>query len=108
MATRVSIGHLLYRAAVQMRSIVYRLPLDPIMIFISEVVQKVEDMQRQNTVPSAESLRFLSSVHLDHVLPNKPPITSRRFVVSIAVFFHSNHSSLILFASSGPKLQWYG
>ncbi|KAF8911951.1 high-temperature-induced dauer-formation protein-domain-containing protein [Gymnopilus junonius] len=60
------------------------LPLDTVMVFISDVVQKVEDMQRHRTVPSAEVLKFLSSISLDRVIPNKPPITARRFLWSDA------------------------
>ena len=59
-----------------------RLPLDPVMVFISEVVQRVEDMQRHSTIPTPQVFRFLSSINLDHVLPSKPPMTTRRFLVS--------------------------
>ncbi|KAF8964015.1 high-temperature-induced dauer-formation protein-domain-containing protein [Flammula alnicola] len=58
--------------------------LDTVMIFISDVIQRVEDMQRHRTVPSAEVTKFLSSVKLDHVIPSKPPITPRRFLWSDA------------------------
>ncbi len=51
------------------------------MIFISEVVQRVEEMQKHSTVPSAEVISFLSRINLDHVLPSKPSIAARRFVV---------------------------
>uniref|UniRef100_A0A8H7Y292 RecA family profile 1 domain-containing protein n=1 Tax=Psilocybe cubensis TaxID=181762 RepID=A0A8H7Y292_PSICU len=60
------------------------LPLDTVMLFISDVVQKVEDMQRHRTVPSADVLKFLSNVNLDHIFPTKPPISSRRFLWSDA------------------------
>jgi len=59
----------------------FRLPLDTVMIFISDVIQKVEDMQRHRTVPSAEVIKFLSGVNLDHIIPSKPPISARRFTV---------------------------
>ncbi|KAF9533431.1 high-temperature-induced dauer-formation protein-domain-containing protein [Crepidotus variabilis] len=57
------------------------LPLDAVMIFISDVVQKVENMQKHRTVPSSDVLKFLSSLNLDHVLPpgSKPLIMSRKF-----------------------------
>lgn len=51
------------------------------MVFISDVIQKVEDMQKHRTVPSAEVLKFLSNINLDHILPSKPPIAVRRFMV---------------------------
>lgn len=51
------------------------------MLFISEVVQKVEDMQRHGSAPSAQVMKFLSNTSLDHVIPSKPPITARRFMV---------------------------
>jgi len=51
------------------------------MIFITEVIQKVEDMQRHRSVPSSEVISFLSRLNLDHVLPNKPPVAPRRFMV---------------------------
>jgi len=52
------------------------------MIFITEVIQKVEDMQRHRSVPSSEVINFLSRLNLDHVLPNKPPLSPRKFMVS--------------------------
>jgi hypothetical protein len=79
--------------------------LDPIMIFISEVVQKVGDLQRQFAHPSTESLRFLSTVQLGHVLPQKPPITSRRFLVSI---WPDPSLTLIVPDSSGLMPHWCG
>ncbi|KAF9483787.1 hypothetical protein BDN70DRAFT_851104 [Pholiota conissans] len=60
------------------------LPLDTVMIFISDSIQKVEDMQRHRTVPSTEVLKFLSNINLEHVLPSKPPVSTRRFVWSDA------------------------
>ncbi|KAF5331063.1 hypothetical protein D9619_005935 [Psilocybe cf. subviscida] len=60
------------------------LPLDTVMLFISEVVQKVEDMQRHGSAPSAQVMKFLSNTSLDHVIPSKPPIAARRFMWSDA------------------------
>ncbi|KAF4615248.1 hypothetical protein D9613_002761 [Agrocybe pediades] len=58
------------------------LPLDTVMVFISDVIQKVEDMQRHRTFPSTEVIKYLSSINLDHVIPSKPAITARRFMWS--------------------------
>ncbi|KIM48882.1 hypothetical protein M413DRAFT_89117 [Hebeloma cylindrosporum] len=60
------------------------LPLDTVMIFISVVIQRVEDMQRHSTVPSAEVIKFLSGVSLDGVIPSNPPTSARRFMWSDA------------------------
>jgi hypothetical protein len=51
------------------------------MIFISDVIQKVEDMQKQKTVPSSAVIQFLSNIDLSHVLPSKAPTTARKFMV---------------------------
>ncbi|KAF8162962.1 high-temperature-induced dauer-formation protein-domain-containing protein [Crassisporium funariophilum] len=60
------------------------LPLDTVMIFISDVIQKVEDMQRHRTIPSTEVIKFLSNVNLAHVIPANPPSTARKFMWSEA------------------------
>jgi hypothetical protein len=60
------------------------LPLDTVMIFISDVIQKVEDMQRHNTVPSSAVIQFLSNIDLSHVMPAKAPSTARKFMWSDA------------------------
>ena len=59
----------------------HRLPLDTVMIFISDVIQKVEDMQRHNTVPSSAVIQFLSNIDLGHVLPSRAPSAARKFMV---------------------------
>ena len=51
------------------------------MIFISDVIQKVEDMQGHKTVPSSAVIQFLSNIDLSHVLPSKSPTISRKFLV---------------------------
>ncbi|KDR73482.1 hypothetical protein GALMADRAFT_227930 [Galerina marginata CBS 339.88] len=60
------------------------LPLDTVMLFVSDVIQRVEDMQRHRTIPSAEVIKFLASINLDHIIPTKPPIAARRFMWSDA------------------------
>jgi len=58
-----------------------RLPLDTVMVFISDVIQKVEEMQRHNAVPSSAVIQFLSNIDLSHVLSSKAPTTARKFMV---------------------------
>ena len=61
-----------------------RLPLDPVMLVISELLPKVHDLQaslnKANTTPAI--IDFLASANLSHVLPHPPSIIPRRFVVS--------------------------
>ena len=62
----------------------FRLPLDPVMLVISELLPKVHDLQvslnKVNTTPAI--IDFLASANLSHALPRSPSITPRRFVVS--------------------------
>jgi len=62
------------------------LPLDPIMLVISELLPKVHDLQaslsKANTTPAI--IDFLSSASLSHVLPRAPQPSPRRFVWSDA------------------------
>lgn len=81
------------------------LPLDTVMIFISDVIQKVEDMQRHRTFPSTEVIKFLSSVNLDHIIPSKPAITARRFMVYVKLKIYSFYSNPIF---SGRMRHWCG
>ncbi|KAF8803522.1 hypothetical protein BYT27DRAFT_7195356 [Phlegmacium glaucopus] len=60
------------------------LPLDTVMVFISDVIQKVEDMQKHNTVPSSAVIQFLSNIDLSHVLSPKAPTAARKFMWSEA------------------------
>ncbi len=75
------------------------------MVFISDVIQKVEDMQKHRTVPSAEVLKFLSNINLDHILPSKPPITFRRFMVLSCLSYLNTSAHLY---PSGQTLLWRG
>lgn len=65
--------------------VLFRLPLDPVMLVISELLPKVHDLQsslsKANTTPAI--VDFLSNASLSHVLPAPPPISPRRFVVSL-------------------------
>jgi hypothetical protein len=61
------------------------LPLDPVLLTISELLPKVQELQlsinRPTTSPAV--VEFLQSVTLQHVLPPAPPLNARRFQVSI-------------------------
>ncbi|KAL7413962.1 high-temperature-induced dauer-formation protein-domain-containing protein [Mrakia frigida] len=59
------------------------LPLDPILLFISELLPKVESLQTSKTQgPNKEIIKFLRSVTLLDVLPPAPPVLARKFLFS--------------------------
>ncbi|KIK59645.1 hypothetical protein GYMLUDRAFT_44080 [Collybiopsis luxurians FD-317 M1] len=61
------------------------LPLDTVMLMISELLPKVQEMQGSQKANSASTiLDFLGSVTLADVLPQPPPLSPRRFVWSDA------------------------
>ncbi|KAL0567514.1 hypothetical protein V5O48_014482 [Marasmius crinis-equi] len=62
------------------------LPLDTVMLLISELLPKIEEMQagRHKTNSVATIHDFLSSVTLKDVLPPAPPLVPRKFVWSDA------------------------
>jgi hypothetical protein len=68
------VGHLLKLA--------YRLPLDIVMLLISELLPKIQEMQTSRKLNStATILDFLANVDLTNVLPTIPEPTPRRFMV---------------------------
>ncbi|KAF9066874.1 high-temperature-induced dauer-formation protein-domain-containing protein [Rhodocollybia butyracea] len=61
------------------------LPLDTVMLMMSELLPKVQEMQTSQKASSASTiLDFLGSVTLTDVLPPAPPLSPRRFVWSDA------------------------
>lgn len=61
------------------------LPLDTVMLLISELLPKVQELQTSRKANStAAVVDFLSNVTLKHVLPATPPIIPRSFVWSDA------------------------
>jgi len=62
-----------------------RLPLDSVMLLISELLPKVQELQasRHKTNLTKAILDFLGAVTLKHVLPPPPPLAPRRFLVSL-------------------------
>lgn len=68
---------------VQVTSWQQGLPLDPVMLTISELLPKVHSIQAKHSRSNiAPVLDFLRAVTLADVLPPAPPITPRRFQVS--------------------------
>ncbi|KAK2460561.1 hypothetical protein APHAL10511_007031 [Amanita phalloides] len=61
------------------------LPLDIIMLVISELLPKIQELQASRKANSAATiLEFLSSIDLKHVLPDVPPLAPRPFMWSDA------------------------
>ncbi|TFK42932.1 high-temperature-induced dauer-formation protein-domain-containing protein [Crucibulum laeve] len=61
------------------------LPLDTVMLVISELLPKIQELQASRKVNSTSGIAdFLSSVNLQHVLPSTPPIIPRKFMWSDA------------------------
>ncbi|KAJ7109144.1 high-temperature-induced dauer-formation protein-domain-containing protein [Mycena epipterygia] len=60
------------------------LPLDSVMLLVSELLPKVQEMQasRHRTTSTSAIVDFLATVNLQHVLPPAPPLTPRRFMWS--------------------------
>ncbi|KAI9508505.1 hypothetical protein F5148DRAFT_1196168 [Russula earlei] len=59
------------------------LPLDPVMIVISELMPKPQEIQSSHKLnPTGAILDYLGHISLKHVLPNLPPLNLRRFIVS--------------------------
>ncbi|KAK7023762.1 high-temperature-induced dauer-formation protein-domain-containing protein [Favolaschia claudopus] len=60
------------------------LPLDCVMLLISELLPKVQEMQanRHRTTSTSAIVEFLGTVNLQHVLPPAPPLNPRRFMWS--------------------------
>ncbi|KAF8226171.1 hypothetical protein L208DRAFT_1501899 [Tricholoma matsutake] len=62
------------------------LPLDPVMLLISELLPKVQELQvsRHKTASASAIIDFLSTVSLKDILPETPVPTPRRFLWSNA------------------------
>ncbi|KAJ7098145.1 high-temperature-induced dauer-formation protein-domain-containing protein [Mycena belliarum] len=60
------------------------LPLDMVMLLVSELLPKVQEMQasRHRTTSTSAIVEFLGTVNLQHVLPPAPGLTPRRFMWS--------------------------
>ncbi|KAJ7470526.1 high-temperature-induced dauer-formation protein-domain-containing protein [Mycena latifolia] len=60
------------------------LPLDSVMLLVSELLPKVQEMQasRHRTTSTSAIVEFLGTVNLQHVLPPPPPLAPRRFMWS--------------------------
>ncbi|KAJ7063078.1 high-temperature-induced dauer-formation protein-domain-containing protein [Mycena amicta] len=62
------------------------LPLDAVMLLISELLPKVQEMQasRHRTTSTSAIVEYLGTISLQDILPPTPPITPRRFLWSDA------------------------
>jgi len=60
------------------------LPLDSVMLLISELLPKVQEMQanRHRATSTSVIVEFLGTVSLQHVMPPAPPLAARRFTWS--------------------------
>ena len=96
-----------YHENAHIQTFVVRLPLDPIMLMISELLPKVQEIQsssnKANTTPAI--IDFLRSASIQNALPETPSPPTRRFMVSC-------QGSLYLLGfndrTSGPTRLWYG
>lgn len=59
-----------------------RLPLDPVLVAISELLPKIQESQPRAGAPSQKVFNILKGASLVDVLPPAPPIMPRRFQVS--------------------------
>ena len=82
MATRVRFSSIF---ALHCSPFSHRLPLDSVMLVISELLPKVQRLQAAGHKPNPTSviMDLLRSVTLTHVLPPAPPLAPRRFIVSL-------------------------
>ena len=59
-----------------------RLPLDPVLVAISELLPKIQETQPKGGAPSSKVFNILKDASLEDVLPPATPIIPRRFQVS--------------------------
>lgn len=59
-----------------------RLPLDSVMLAISELMPKLHELQvAHQTNPTGPILDYLGHISLKHILPTPPPLNPRKFIV---------------------------
>src|ERR1700722_8856077 len=70
-----------YSRTVSITNLHLRLPLDTIMLLITELLPKIQDLQlaRHRPGPAPAVMDLLRTVTLKHILPPAPPLTPRRF-----------------------------
>lgn len=56
-----------------------RLPLDPVLVAISELLPKIQDSQGRAGAPSSKVFNILKGATLTDVLPPQQPVMPRRF-----------------------------
>jgi hypothetical protein len=61
------------------------LPLDPVLVAISELLPKIQDSQSRTGAPSSKVLNLIKGASLVDVLPPTPPVVPRRFQVGALI-----------------------
>ena len=78
-----------------------RLPLDSVMLLISELTPKLQEIQSSHkSNPTSAIIDYLGHISLKHILPTPPPLNPRRFIVSSCI--HHSFADII----TEPDLQW--
>ena len=78
---------LLFRCDLGPHLTILRLPLDSVMLVISELMPKLQDFQvSHKSNPTGAILDYLGHISLKHILPTPPPLNPRRFIVSYRIF----------------------
>lgn len=100
----------IYQVFVSLIEHVHRLPLDSVMLVISEVLPKVQELQfaRDKANPTGAIMDLLRSISLEHVLPPAPPMAPRKFLVSIHATQEQGGACLIIALFSGPMHLSFG
>ena len=79
----------------------YSLPLDCVLLVISELLPKIREIQASRKAASTTfAVDFLANATLTHVLPPAPPILARKFAVrvtfrSFQCKFSNRHKSVV-------------
>jgi High-temperature-induced dauer-formation protein len=85
---------------------VSRLPLDSVMLLISELIPKLQEFQSsQRSNPTGAILDYLGHISIKHILPNPPPLNPRRFIVSSCIYVDNKKADLD-FQWSEASLVW--
>ena len=72
------------------------LPLDPVLVAISELLPKIQDSQPRAGAPSSKVFNILKGASLVDVLPPAVPIMPRRFQVCIPLLLRVPYADGLL------------
>lgn len=88
----------------------YSLPLDPVLVAISELLPKIQETQPLVGAPSEKVFNILKDVELGDVLPPAPPIMPRRFQVRPPFFFkliyHSTQTEIDILLTVVARIKY--